>query len=235
MLIAGQKHYGAVISPKGIQMKNYRVAIVDFSGYMAPALYTFTNSHLKHCKVNIWHHPVELIELIDYCRKSRNRPHAVIFYFSDEAKNFAKEKNFILSFSTACPSIRGVVFTSIDSFVARKMSERTFYSVISKREPLTTVNEMLQSSIQGQTALSPRLEQQLNADPHQDALARKISSLSRREHTVIRELLTGISLSKIAYKHAINVKTAASYKYSAFRKLGIEGNSTLAKMKLEWF
>lgn len=84
-------------------------------------------------------------------------------------------------------------------------------------------------------------EHEISTDEHQTAtLTSTISSdrvltgstsLTIREHEVLRCCLEGLSVSQIAEKFSRSIKTISSQKQSAFKKLGLRSNNELFKIR----
>lgn len=71
----------------------------------------------------------------------------------------------------------------------------------------------------------------LKSDTSGAAILASSSSLTVREHEVLRCCLDGLSVTQIAEKFSRSIKTISTQKQSAFKKLGLRSDNELFKMR----
>ncbi|NWD65964.1 response regulator transcription factor [Pseudomonas sp. IPO3774] len=71
----------------------------------------------------------------------------------------------------------------------------------------------------------------LKSDISSESILTNSSSLTVREHEVLRCCLDGLSVTQIAEKFSRSIKTISTQKQSAFKKLGLRSDNELFKMR----
>lgn len=79
----------------------------------------------------------------------------------------------------------------------------------------------------GRKYVSPSLAEQLAADVARDSDQPPHSALSDREHEVLCLIASGHTLSQIARKLSVSVKTVSTYRARVMEKMGMENNAQL--------
>ncbi|MGY2313293.1 response regulator [Pseudomonas sp. SDO5522_S412] len=91
--------------------------------------------------------------------------------------------------------------------------------------------DMLKRLHENETSLGDNKSQHLSEGASTIAALINNSKLTAREHEVLRCFLDGLSVSQIAQKFSRSVKTISTQKQSAFRKLGLNNDSELYKVR----
>jgi two-component system, NarL family, captular synthesis response regulator RcsB len=132
------------------------------------------------------------------------------------------------------PDLKIIVFMAIDHFaIATQMRSIGVQSVLNKAKDVGYLITAIHAVHAGARYYLPTLrESQSGRDPA-DTFSNRIPRLSNREMEVIRLLLSGVTISKIATQLNRTKQTVSAQKRSAMRKLGIELDSELFRFAFE--
>ncbi|MCC8397573.1 response regulator transcription factor [Paraburkholderia sp. MMS20-SJTR3] len=132
------------------------------------------------------------------------------------------------------PDLKIIVFMTIDNFaIADKMRRIGIQSVLNKAKDVGYLITAIHAVHAGANYYSPTLQESPSSGDPADTSSKRIPGLSSRELEVIRLLLSGLTVSKIATQLSRTKQTVSAQKRSAMRKLGIESDSDLYRFAFE--
>lgn len=154
--------------------------------------------------------------------------------------------NMIRSLKVRFPSVRLLVISAmhnpstvsmvmrcgVDGFIGKEVDPDqlsiAIHQVASGKQYLTeTMKELI---YENETVIDNQPISQVNDTSTVEKLV-QISVLTAREYEVLRCCLDGMSVTKIAEKFSRSVKTISTQKQSAFKKLGIQSDHELYKIR----
>lgn len=132
--------------------------------------------------------------------------------------------------SRNCPSI--VYSMHEDAKVVKRALEHGANGFVSKRETSTVLLEAIQTVLDGELYLAPRIAEKLEADGNLAETLASLPQLSEREREILVLLAKGETNAEIASAFGVSVRTVETY-YSRIQiKLDLKGMKALRKYAL---
>jgi len=213
-------------------MKQISLTLVDFSSSMSWLFPLFLDSIPLPMAMTAYYANSQ----IDALSKNFQDDHRamVVFYLSDLDSETLHEATLIKTFFAVHPRNTGFVLMGAENDRLKSLIQGLPYALLHKCEPLQTLAHYFYRGYRESGVQSPliRVARQPQLQPD---LKEKVLLLNNKEREVIRGVLLGQTLSVIAKRSDVPLKTAASRKYSAMRKLGINGKLDLSLLRPEWF
>lgn len=156
--------------------------------------------------------------------------------------------NLIRALRIRCPQAQLLVISSLHTPATVALAMRCgAMGFIGKELDAQVLLEALRKIASGQIYLHPGMAARLAdndvrlsdlvvarpTEPRDLTTMIKSSTLTVREHEVLRCCLDGHSVTEIADKFSRSVKTISAQKQSAFRKLGLRNNNELFKIRFQ--
>lgn len=132
----------------------------------------------------------------------------------------------LLQLGSQFPDLNMIVYTFChDGKELWKLFNHHNVSLIARGESMADTEDYFRKALAQKRVLSPKI---CSALSHiNDKNDRVISSLTRSEINVLKHLLNGMDLQKIAQLKQLSIKTVSAHKCNAMRKLGVNTDSEL--------
>ncbi|CAI1068153.1 DNA-binding transcriptional activator BglJ [Serratia rubidaea] len=209
-----------------------KVLLVDFTHSMTQTFHYFFNAYYSGRVLYDAMSPPDIGGMI------RRRPDVnreiVLFYLSRNMTHSPQQLRIISSFFNVYPDVKGAALVDNNRAVAGRLYRQLPLSVIYQGEPLSDMVRMINRVLQHRKVISERLcsyEEEVRDFLWEE----RVRLLTLQEKNVMIDVLQGLPLCRIARNHNIKMKTAASHKYNAFRKLGVLRKIDLLQLRIEWF
>jgi DNA-binding CsgD family transcriptional regulator len=196
-----------------------KVILADLNGGMGQTFEEF----LKACssfKVSFINLSNPDFKTLDTYAKNNCFTSVVFFYLSGNVCSQADEIDLITKFHIKNPKTRGIIMLGDTGCLTRLLHLSFPYTLIHKRDRLTEVERLIALGIRKDRQLSHWCQQFL-AMGNAMQWADKLNSLTRREKTVMKDLMIGLSPVSISRKMQLSIKTVSNHKRNAYFKLGI--------------
>lgn len=209
-----------------------KVLLVDFTHSIDQTFHYFFNEYypgrIRYDSMS----PPDLGSMI------RRRPdlnnETVLFYLSCNMIHSPHQLRIISSFFNVYPDVQGAALVGNNRAVAERLYRRSPLSVIYQGEPLPNMVRMINRVLQNRKVISDRLCS-YEEETRDFLWEERVRLLTSQEKNVMIDVLQGLPLGRIARNNNIKIKTAASHKYNAFRKLGVLRKIDLLQLRIEWF
>lgn len=134
----------------------------------------------------------------------------------------------------AQPGLRTLVFTTLPEtqFAVRAIRAGASGYLGKHAEPAALV-EALRTIAEGRKYVSPELAQALIAEVSGETGESRHAKLSNREFQTLRLLASGLTVSGVAEKLTLSVKTVSMYRARLLAKMGLKNNAELMRYALD--
>ncbi|OLL28246.1 DNA-binding response regulator [Burkholderia sp. SRS-W-2-2016] len=209
-------------------MKINLILADDHPALIAGVKYELSRIHTL-CVAATAHDSTELVDVL-----SRVSCDILITDFSMPGGDYGDGMAMLSFLRRRHPELKIIVFMTIDNFaIAAQMRRIGIQSVLNKAKDVGYLITAIHAVHAGAHYYSPTLQETPVSSDSNDAFNNRIPTLSTRELEVIRLLLSGLTVSKIATQLSRTKQTVSAQKRSAMRKLGIELDSELFRFAFE--
>jgi DNA-binding NarL/FixJ family response regulator len=196
-----------------------KIILADLNGGVGLAIEEF----LKACtsfKVSFINLSNPDFKTLDFFVKNNCFTSVVFFYLSGNIFSQADEIDLITKFYIKNPKTRGIIMLGDTGCLTRVLHLSLPYTLIHKRDRLAEVERLIALGMKKERQISHWCQQFL-AMGKAKQWADKLNSLTRREKTVMKDLMLGLSPVSISRKMQLSIKTVSNHKSKAYFKLGI--------------